>query len=126
MAELQTAAAAVEADRRILTYIVDLLTATRQHPRITVGASPRAGLDLLAVAKAHALLEGRDYVLPDDVKTHAVSVLAHRLTLTPETWVRDISAAQLVTDILAETAVPGGPSTTSQPESRRQHGALRS
>ena len=98
----------VEADRRVLGYIVALLDATRTHRQIQVGASPRGGLALLQVARAAAVAAGRDYVLPDDVKALAVPALAHRLVLTPEMWVREVTPEQVVTDILATVAVPGG------------------
>ncbi|HYS94874.1 MAG TPA: MoxR family ATPase, partial [Candidatus Nitrosopolaris sp.] len=89
-------------------YIVALLDATRTHRQIQVGASPRGGLALLQVARAAAVAAGRDYVLPDDVKALAVPALAHRLVLKPEMWVREVTPEQVVTDILAMVAVPGG------------------
>jgi MoxR-like ATPase len=98
----------VEADPRVLAYIMALLEATRRHPQIVVGASPRGGLALLQLARANAVLVGRDYVLPDDVKTLAVAALAHRLVLKPEMWVREISPERVMTDILSTVAVPGG------------------
>ncbi len=98
----------VEADRRVLGYIVALLDATRTHRQIQVGASPRGGLALLQLARTAAVAAGRDYVLPDDVKALAVPALAHRLVLKPEMWVREVTPEQVVTDILAMVAVPGG------------------
>jgi MoxR-like ATPase len=99
----------VEAHPHVLAYIVAVLDATRQHRHIVVGASPRGGLALLQLARAAATLAGRDYVLPDDVKALAVSALAHRLVLKPEMWVREISAEQVLSEILTDVAVPGGP-----------------
>jgi MoxR-like ATPase len=74
----------------VLRYVVALATASRQHPQVAVGASPRAELDLVQLARARALLLGRDYVIPEDVKTLAVSTMAHRITLRPEMWVRRV------------------------------------
>jgi MoxR-like ATPase len=98
----------VEADPRVLAYIVAILDATRHHRQIQVGASPRGGLALLQLARAAAVAAGRDYVLPDDVKALAVAALAHRLVLKPEMWVREVSAEQVLTDVLGTVAVPGG------------------
>src|SRR6202000_859354 len=72
----------------VLHYVVSLATATRRHPQVAVGASPRAELDLVQLARARALLLGRDYVIPEDVKALAVAAVAHRITLRPEMWVR--------------------------------------
>ena len=65
----------------VLHYVVSLATATRQHPQVAVGASPRAELDLVQLARARALLLGRDYVIPEDVKSLAVPAMAHRISL---------------------------------------------
>ncbi len=105
---LRRVVGSVEADHRVLAYIVALLEATRTHRQIQVGASPRGGLALLQLARAVAVAAGRDYVLPDDVKVLAVPALAHRLVLKPEMWVREVRPEQVVTDILATVAVPGG------------------
>jgi MoxR-like ATPase len=75
----QTTVASVHASERLLHYVVDLLAFTREHERIAVGASPRAGVKLLNAARGRAALVGRDHVLPDDVKALAPAVLAHRL-----------------------------------------------
>jgi MoxR-like ATPase len=81
----QDAAARVRASRPLREYIVSLLWHTREDPRVDLGASPRAGLMLLRAAKAHAMMDGRDHALPDDVQALAAPVLAHRLVLAPET-----------------------------------------
>jgi MoxR-like ATPase len=96
----------VQAKEDILDYIVRLLEATRQHPQVAVGASPRGGLALLALARAHAVLAGRDFVLPEDVKALAAPALAHRLTLRPEVWVRRIDGEQIVAELLATVPTP--------------------
>jgi MoxR-like ATPase len=81
----QDAAARVRASEPLRDYIVRVLWRTRDDPRVDLGASPRAGLMLLRAAKAHAMMEGRDHALPDDVQALARPVLAHRLALSPET-----------------------------------------
>jgi MoxR-like ATPase len=85
-------------------YIVDLVTATRGNADVQVGASPRGALALMKAARGRALLNGRDFVTPDDVKEMAVPVLAHRLTLRPEMWVRRVGGEDVVRAVL--TAVP--------------------
>jgi MoxR-like ATPase len=87
-------------------YVVALLRHTRADERLYLGASPRAGIALLRVAKALALAEGREYVLPDDVKAVSVPVLAHRLILGPEARASGLSAADLVSEAIERTPVP--------------------
>jgi MoxR-like ATPase len=87
-------------------YVVALLRHTRGDERLYLGASPRAGIALLRVAKALALAVGRDYVLPDDVKAAAAPVLAHRLILGPEARASGLSAADLVAETVERTPVP--------------------
>ena len=87
-------------------YVVALLRHTRSDERLYLGASPRAGIALLRVAKALALAEGREYVLPDDVKAVAVPVLAHRLILGPEARAAGLSAPDLVAQSVQHTPVP--------------------
>ncbi|HEX9350330.1 MAG TPA: MoxR family ATPase [Gaiellaceae bacterium] len=87
-------------------YVVDLVQATRTDHRVALGASPRGALALLKLARAWAVLRGRDFVTPDDVKAMAGSALSHRLILQPELWVSKLSAAQVVNDLLTQVAVP--------------------
>jgi MoxR-like ATPase len=87
-------------------YVVALLRQTRSDPRVYLGASPRAGIALLRVAKARALAEGRDFVVPDDVKAVAAPVLAHRLILAPEARSAALGPEELVADALSRTPVP--------------------
>jgi MoxR-like ATPase len=94
-----------EAVRR---YVVALVEASRRSPDLRLGASPRAGLQLLRSAWAAAALAGRDHVLPDDVQALAVPVLAHRLLLTPDAALARRTAEQVVTDLLATVPVPRG------------------
>jgi MoxR-like ATPase len=90
----------------VLQYVVSLATASRQHPQIAVGVSPRAELDLVQLARARALLAGRDYVIPEDVKSLAVPALAHRISLRPEMWVRRVQGADVIEELLRRLPVP--------------------
>ncbi|SDO68567.1 MoxR family ATPase [Geodermatophilus sp. DSM 45219] len=89
-------------------YVVSLMEATRRSPDLRLGASPRAGLQLLRTARATAALAGRDHVLPDDVQTMAVPVLAHRLLLTPDAAAARRTAEQVVVDLLRTVPVLRG------------------
>ncbi|HME74895.1 MAG TPA: MoxR family ATPase [Mycobacterium sp.] len=96
----------------VLHYVVSLAAASRHHPQVAVGASPRAELDLVQLARARALLLGRDYVIPEDIKALATPAVAHRITLRPEMWVRKIQGSDVVEDLLRRLPVPrtgGGP-----------------
>ena len=90
----------------VLQYVVALAAASRSHPQVAVGASPRAELDLVQLARAHALLQGRDYVIPEDVKALAVHTMAHRISLRPEMWVRRVQGTDVVEELLRRTPVP--------------------
>jgi MoxR-like ATPase len=94
-------------------YIVDLVTQTRQHAEVYLGASPRGSLALHRTAQARAAIAGRDYVLPDDIKALAVPTLAHRVILGPGARLRDLSAQQIVEEILHSVPVPGGDPTSA-------------
>jgi len=96
----------VEVTPDLLEYVVALLAATRAHPQVQVGASPRGGLFLVQLARGQAVLRGRDYVIPDDIKAVAAPALGHRITLRPELWVRKVSPEDVVTRILASVPVP--------------------
>ena len=87
-------------------YVVDLVSATRQHSHVRLGASPRAALHLLRAARASAALSGRGHVLPDDVQRLAVPVLAHRLVLTTDAHLSRTSAQDVVTEILTRVPLP--------------------
>jgi len=90
-------------------YVLDLVTATRQHPALAVGASPRAGLAIVRAARASAFLAGRAYVLPDDVQQLAVPVLAHRLLVAPAAELAGATAAAVVADLVNRVPVPQPP-----------------
>ncbi|HLF05145.1 MAG TPA: MoxR family ATPase [Dehalococcoidia bacterium] len=105
--ELQETARSVYVDRLVRQYIVTLVEATRRHRDVSLGASPRASLGLFRAARALALLRDRDYVVPDDIKFLAPSVMAHRLILSPSARMRGVKATDVVTSLLNEVAVPG-------------------
>lgn len=98
----------VDVDPDIAAYCVALAAATRRHRSVEVGASPRGSQGLLLVARARAVMAGRDFVIPDDVKAVAVPVLAHRLSLTVQAWTSGVQASQVVTEVV--NSVPGPPS----------------
>jgi MoxR-like ATPase len=104
--ELQAALEQVHVAQAVGYYIVDLVAATRDDPKLQVGASPRGALAVLKLARAKAVLSGRDFVTPDDVKAVAVPALAHRLTLRPELWVRRVDPDQVVAELLGRVPTP--------------------
>ncbi|QQQ80267.1 MoxR family ATPase [Saccharothrix sp. 6-C] len=103
---LQHGVEQVSVDDDVLRYCVDLASATRAHPAVEVGASPRGAQALVLVGRALAVLDGRDFVLPEDVKECAVPALAHRLTLRPETWTSGVTGVEVVTELLGRVAGP--------------------
>ena len=96
----------VTVDRTISRYCVDLSAATRTQAHIMVGASPRGALGLLLAARSLAVIRGRDYVVPEDVKAVAHPVLAHRLTLKPELWMTAVTAHSVVDAVLGTVPAP--------------------
>ena len=104
----QTAIRSVHVEESVLGYIVDIVRATRERDDVALGASPRASVSLTRIAQAHAVLRGRDHVLPDDVKDTAVAVLAHRVLLAADVAGSSESVRQLVADVLDTVPVPVG------------------
>jgi MoxR-like ATPase len=96
----------VRVEPKLLDYIVSIVRATRNSPAVSLGASPRAAISLMLVAKAIAAIEGRDFLIPDDVKTAAPPILRHRMLLKPEADLEGITTDQIVTEVLAAMAVP--------------------
>ncbi len=96
----------VEVSPDLLEYVVAIVRTTRENSQIQVGASPRGGLALVQLARGEALLRKRDYVVPDDIKNIAVPALAHRITLRPELWVRQVSSDDVVARLLATVPTP--------------------
>lgn len=105
--EAQKAIREVYVDDLVKSYIVDLVTTTRDHPDIYLGASPRGSLALFMTTRAWAALDGRDYVLPDDVKRLAEATLAHRLIVSPSARIKNVTPRQVIEDTLRHTPVPG-------------------
>ncbi|HEX4057223.1 MAG TPA: MoxR family ATPase [Galbitalea sp.] len=103
---MQRGIEAVAVDPDIALYCVDLATATRQHGAVEVGASPRGAQGLMLVGRSLAVMAGRDYVTPEDIKRIAVPVLAHRLTLTPQAWASGTDPAAIILDIADDVAGP--------------------
>ena len=114
--ELQAALEQVHVSPSIGFYMVDLVTATRRNGRVLVGASPRGTLALMKLSRGRAALQGRDFVIPEDVKAVAVPALSHRISLRPELWVQKVRAEDVVRDCLE--SVPA-PSAEDSPVSRR-------
>ena len=103
-------------------YIVELVTQTRQHAEVYLGASPRGSLALYRTSQARAAIQGRDFVLPDDIKALAVSTLAHRVILGPGARLRDLNAQQVVEEVVRGVPAPGG-DPTGAPAARTEAGA---
>ncbi|MBF8264333.1 MAG: MoxR family ATPase [Dehalococcoidia bacterium] len=104
---LQDAAKQVHVDTLVKEYIVSLVEATRKHPSIYLGASPRGSLSLFRLSQARALLEGRDYALPDDIKNLAEPTLAHRLIVNSSARIQGNTGRTVVAEILESVPVPG-------------------
>ncbi|MCB9451745.1 MAG: MoxR family ATPase [Anaerolineaceae bacterium] len=103
----QRAIREVYVSEEIKQYIINLANASRQHPDVYLGSSPRGSLALFRTSQARAAMAGRDYVIPDDVKALAETTLAHRIIVGPAARIKDISSRTIVQDILATTPVPG-------------------
>jgi len=106
LSSMQLVPQAVRVDDVVRQYVVSIITATRRHSGISLGASPRAGLALYKTSQARAAIDGRDYVTPDDVKRLAPSVLPHRMILSSTARLRGSTAEQLVAEILDSVPVP--------------------
>jgi MoxR-like ATPase len=103
---MQRAIEEVHVSESIGHYIVEIVGATRRSPSVSVGASPRGTLAVMKLARAVAVLDGREFVVPDDVKAVAVPALAHRLALRPELWVQSVQTEDVVRECLAAVPVP--------------------
>jgi MoxR-like ATPase len=104
---MQAAIETVTVEESVGRYCVALASATREHPQVLMGSSPRGALALMLTARAYAVIGGRDYVVPEDVKAVAPAVLAHRVTVKPELWMSDVSGATVVRSVLAQVDTPG-------------------
>ena len=99
----------VHVDGEVGRYLVSIVRATRTHPDVQIGASPRGALALLKLSRARAVLRGRDFVTPEDVKDVAVPALGHRLSLRPELWVRRVGGDEVVLGLLDSVPAPSVP-----------------
>src|SRR5688572_19988779 len=105
--DLQEAVRGIYIDPLIKQYIVSLVNATREHESVYLGASPRGSLALMRATQAFAMLDGRDFVQPDDVKGLAYATLGHRVIVTPGARVRDIDSKQIIEECIGRVPVPG-------------------
>jgi MoxR-like ATPase len=105
--EVQEAIKSVYADELIKEYIVSLVDASRHHPDVYLGASPRGSLALFKASQARAAILDRDYVIPDDVKALAETTLAHRLIISPAARIKNVDPREVVQELLASVPVPG-------------------
>ncbi|MDQ3811273.1 MAG: MoxR family ATPase [Chloroflexota bacterium] len=105
--QLQHAVRGIHVDSQVQRYIVHVVGLTRDHPDVYLGASPRGSLALMRASQARAMLHGRDYVVPDDVKALASAALAHRLIMSPEARMRNATATAVIEQVLREVPVPG-------------------
>jgi len=103
---MRQAVEGVHVEEDLEMYIAEIVNATRRDRHVAVGASPRGSLAFLKMARAHAALAGRDYILPDDIKRFAVSILGHRLILQPEYWLNRQIADDIIADVFEHVAVP--------------------
>ncbi len=108
--KMRKTAREVRVEPVILDYIAELVGRTRQHAAVQLGASPRASIALLLCAQVSAAAEGRNFVVPDDVKELAAAVLRHRFVLQPDAELEGLDADQIVRNLLADVPVPGGES----------------
>ncbi len=104
--KLRNAIESIHVDADLDEYIVRIVHETRNDRRVAVGASPRASLAFLKLARAHAALSGRNFVLPDDIKRYAAPVLTHRIILLPEYWVARDIVGEVINDVLRKVPVP--------------------
>jgi MoxR-like ATPase len=104
--QLQELCARITVDRRIVEYAVRLVRATRDWPGVATGAGPRGAISIVRASRAAALMEQRDHVIPDDVKSVAIPALRHRILLTPEVEIDRIKPQEILRDVLSEVEVP--------------------
>ena len=106
LASAREETARVRVEPELFAYVAGIIRRTRDWPSLTLGASPRAAVSLLLAAKAYAALDGRDYLIPDDVKSLAHPVLRHRLLLKPEADLENLTSDQVISDVIAAVEVP--------------------
>ncbi|MEB3755517.1 MAG: MoxR family ATPase [Desulfurococcales archaeon] len=96
----------IHISEELLSYIVDIIEETRKHPSVKLGGSPRAAISLLQMSRSLALLNGRDYIIPDDIKRAAKPVLVHRIILKPEAEIEGETSSQVIDEVLKKVPVP--------------------
>ncbi len=109
LVQIQQQVRDVRVDHELREYIVSLVSATRLHANVYLGVSPRGSLALFRTSQARAVLEGRDYVIPDDIKVLLKATLSHRLIVAPSARVRGITPSAILDEIAMTVPVPGGP-----------------
>ena len=122
---MQAASARVEVDDKIITYIATLVGNTRRHRAVQIGASPRAAIALLTASRVEAAIQGRCFVVPDDVKVHGRRVLRHRLILQPDAEIEGVTSDEVIQGVLHETQVPGMGESSKPPWKRSATADLR-
>ncbi len=105
--QMQKLVQTIQVDDKIISYIASLVNTTRKHRSVQIGASPRAAIALLKTAQVEAAIQGRDFVVPDDVKSHGKAVLRHRIILQPDAEIEGVTPDEVVDAVLHETQVPG-------------------
>jgi len=104
--QMQESLEKVKVDETIIEYIVEIVTRTREDPRVAVGSSPRGTQSLFKLSRALAVMNGRDYVVPDDIKRLAIYTLRHRIILKPEPRIKGVQPEEIISQILQEVEVP--------------------
>jgi len=104
--DMQNTIEGVHIDDDVLFYLIDIVRETRSHVQVEVGASPRGSIALLKLARANAAFDGRDYVIPDDVKSIATEALSHRIIPKTESWIKGFDSRAIVEEILRKVSVP--------------------
>jgi MoxR-like ATPase len=104
--EMQNATEDVHVDDDVLFYMIDIVRETRLHGQVEIGASPRGSLALLKLARANAAFDGRDYIIPDDIKAIAIEALSHRIIPKTESWVRGFDPKVIIDEVLRKVPVP--------------------
>ncbi len=104
--DCQQAVRDIHVDPKVRQYILQLVTQTRENSHLSLGGSPRASIALFRASQALAAMRGRNFVLPDDVKSIAVPIMSHRIIVKPESRLRRITAQQIVQELLDQIAVP--------------------
>ena len=104
--DMQQSLEKVQIDDAVIEYIVEIINRTREDPRVKVGSSPRGAQSLFKLSRALAVLNGRDYVIPDDIKRLCIYTLRHRIILRPEPRIKGVQTEEIISQILEEVEVP--------------------